>query len=88
MYSSHYMIIKRVHFEPIHDAINLNVVSSSKVFIEFDVFLSNEYCSHKPFGLTFFFIPNVLKIGSDIELEKLPVHSSLVEPMVELLSNR
>ena len=37
MYSSCYMIIKCANFEPIHDAINLDVVSSSKVFIIFDM---------------------------------------------------
>ena len=42
MYSSHHKIIKRVDFKPIHCAINLDVVPSSRVFSEFDfVFLSN-----------------------------------------------
>ena len=36
MYFSYYMIIKYVSFKPIHYVINLNVVSFSKVFNEFD----------------------------------------------------
>ena len=41
-YSSHYRIIKYVGFEPIHYVINLDVVSSFKVFNKFDcMFLSN-----------------------------------------------
>ena len=40
MYSIHHKIIKCVGFKSIHCAINLNVLSSSKVFNEFDyVFL-------------------------------------------------
>ena len=41
-YSSHYRIIKYVGFEPIIYVINLDAMSFSKVFIEFDsMFLSN-----------------------------------------------
>ena len=41
-YSSHYRIIKYVGFEPIRYVINLDVVSSFKVFNKFDcMFLSN-----------------------------------------------
>ena len=36
MYSSHYMIIKFVGFKPIQYTINLDVVSFSEVFNEFD----------------------------------------------------
>ena len=36
MYYSHHIIIKCVAFKPIHCPINLNVVSSSRLFIEFD----------------------------------------------------
>ena len=36
MYSSYYRIIKYVGFKPIHYAINLDVVSFSNVFNEFD----------------------------------------------------
>ena len=35
-YSDHYMIIKCVDFEPIHYAINLDVLSFFKVYNEFD----------------------------------------------------
>ena len=42
MYSNHYKIIKSVSFEPFHYAINMNFISSSKVFREIDyIFLSN-----------------------------------------------
>ena len=42
MYSSHYRIIKYVGFEPKFYSINLDVMSSSKVFCEFDyMFLWN-----------------------------------------------
>ena len=42
MYFSHYSIIKCVVFEPIHYAINLDIVTSFMVFSELDyVFLSN-----------------------------------------------
>ena len=41
-YSSYYKFIKCVIFEPIYYTINLNVVSSSIIFSEFDyMFLSN-----------------------------------------------
>ena len=36
MYSSYYKITKCVGFKPIHCSINLDVVSSFKVFSEFD----------------------------------------------------
>ena len=36
MYYSHYRIIKCVGFKPIHCAINLNAVSSSRIFSKFD----------------------------------------------------
>ena len=43
MYYNHHRIIKCIGFKPIHCAINLDVISSSRVFNEFDyVFLSNE----------------------------------------------
>ena len=42
MYPSNHRIIKCVGFESIHYAINLDIVSSSRVFSEFDfVFLMN-----------------------------------------------
>ena len=42
MYSSYYKFIKCVDFQPIYYTINLNVVSSSIIFSEFDyMFLSN-----------------------------------------------
>ena len=42
MYSSHYRILKYISFESIVYIINLDVISSSKVFNEFDfIFLLN-----------------------------------------------
>ena len=42
MYSRYHKIVKCVGFEPFHYAINLDVVSSFRVFSEFvSVFLSN-----------------------------------------------
>ena len=44
-YFGHYIIIKCISIEPIHYTINLNVVSSRRVFNEFDyVFISKVYC--------------------------------------------
>ena len=38
-YSSHYIIIKYIGFEPIFYAINMDIMSSSKVFNKFDYML-------------------------------------------------
>ena len=61
-YYSLYNIIKRIGFELINYAINLNIVSFSVIFIEFNyVFLSNN-CYFESIKLIFFSKKNGLHI--------------------------
>ena len=55
------LTIKCVGFEPIHYAINLNVVSSSIVFSGFDYVFLSTYCYFESIKL--FFLSNFFKIS-------------------------